>query len=389
MRSADTRLSQITTLLEAVPVALLAVDSQGRIAELNAEAEELFGWEHDDLIGRPVEELIPFGPREDHREHRARFFDGPLERRVVSGGLRALHRDGTEIPVEIVLSPITTEHGPVVLATVTDLRPQLADEEDLDDAPDDALPAPTAQDLEAEAKLLGRLQDTLHRRDAELVQFASVASRDLRSPLRAVAGSLRNLEVAAASRLDDRAKGWIRDALEGVDEMEDLVRDLVTYANVDADARDFETVSLDEVFSAAMVELETEIGGVDAVVTSHPLPTVQGDRAQLIEVMRALISNGIRFNESERRRVHVSAEERAGEWILSVRDNGIGIPIRHHQRIFDLYQRLHTQAAYPGSGVGLAVCRRIVHRHGGRMAVKSEPGEGSTFRFTLPADDEG
>jgi PAS domain S-box-containing protein len=379
VRSVEPRSLQIATLLEAVPVPLLAVDAQGRVADLNGPAETLLGWEHDDLIGRPVEELVPEAMREEHREHRANFLDGPMSRRVVSGSdLRALHRDGTEIPVEIVLSPLATELGPLVLATIMDLRPRLAAETDESDVPLEAGERPREE--------IDRLQEALQLRDEELVQFATVASRDLRSPLRSVAGSLRNLEVVATSRLDDRSRGWIRDAVQGVDELESLLRDLAHYASVDTQARDFETVSMDEVFATALNQLDEQIRKLDAVVTSHPLPTVRGDRGQLVQVMRTLIGNGIHYNESERRRVHVAAEQSLDEWIFLVRDNGIGIPVRHHQRIFDIYQRLHTQPAYAGTGVGLSVCRRIVHRHGGRMALRSRPGEGSTFRFTLPRE---
>jgi len=218
-----------------------------------------------------------------------------------------------------------------------------------------------------------------------LQQFAYIASHDLQSPLRAISGFVQLLQQDYGASLDEEAIGWIGRVVSSVQRMQNLIEDLLTYSRVDSRAIPFEPIEMKEVFEHAVSGLESSIRDAGAEVTHDDLPVVMGDRSQLVQLLQNLIHNGMKYRGDAPPRVHVSAEQRGDQWTISVSDNGIGIADKHRERIFELFHRLHTQQRYPGTGIGLAICRRVAHRHGGEIWVESRPGEGSTFRFTLPA----
>jgi light-regulated signal transduction histidine kinase (bacteriophytochrome) len=170
--------------------------------------------------------------------------------------------------------------------------------------------------------------------------------------------------------------------------MERLIEDLLSYARLESQDRHFVPVDCAAVLDDVVQLLEGEIRDTRAEVTSSALPTVMGDQAQLVQLFQNLIGNGIKYHGTRPPRIHVSAQRQDGAWVFSVSDNGIGIEPEQHQRIFEIFRRLHTQSEYPGTGIGLAVCRRVVERHGGTLWVESEPGQGSTFLFTIPDRNE-
>jgi len=347
--------------VEFAPTAMMMVDANGLIQLVNAELERLFGYDRSELLRQPVEVLLPERFRGVHPVLRSGYFAAPEARRMGAGiDLFALRKDGTEFPVEIGLNPVTTDEGTFVLSAVVDISER------------------------AQTKALKRAVEALERSNMELQRFAYVASHDLQTPMRSVASFVELLRVTYADKLDAQANDWIRRIVESVKHLQTLVRDLLAYSRVDSQARRFEVVPFRNVVDEAILLLDTAVGELDAEITCSELPVVVGDRSQLAQLMLNLFANALKYRSTAPPRIDVSVARTGSDWTFAVRDNGIGIAPRHKERIFEMFQRLHDQRSYPGTGIGLAVCRRVVHRHGGRIWVESEPGRGSTFYFTLP-----
>lgn len=239
------------------------------------------------------------------------------------------------------------------------------------------------EDLDAEKRTAEAARADLARSNSELEQFAYVASHDLQEPLRMVSSYTQLLQQRYGEQLDDRARKYIFYAVDGATRMQRLITDLLAYSRVGSHARPFTRTDARAALAEALRDLSAAIAETEASVTSAELPVVLADRAQLAQVFQNLVGNAIKFRGAHAPRVHVGATRQGGWWTFRVRDNGIGIEARHFDRIFVVFQRLHSREEYPGTGIGLAVCKRIVERHGGRMWVESEVGRGSTFLFTL------
>jgi PAS domain S-box-containing protein len=240
-----------------------------------------------------------------------------------------------------------------------------------------------------------RLEDTLaeraeelERSNKELEQFAYVASHDLQEPLRIVAGYAELLARRYRGSLDQDADEFIGYMVDGVGRMQRLINDLLHYSRVGTKGKEPVPTDLDRVLDEALGNLGPKIEEAEAEVTADRLPTVPADEGQLVQLFQNLIGNAVKFHGDQPPRVHVGVERRNGEWELSVADNGIGIDADYRDQIFEIFQRLHARDEFEGTGIGLAICRKIVDRHGGRIWVESTPGRGSTFRFTIPAEDK-
>jgi PAS domain S-box-containing protein len=241
---------------------------------------------------------------------------------------------------------------------------------------------------EAHEELSRRAQD-LARSNAELEQFAYVASHDLQEPLRMVS-SYTQLLLRRYSRLfDDDAREFMSYIVDGAARMKQLIEDLLAYSRVGTRGRDPEPTDAQAALDQALANLRAAIEASGAAVTHDPLPTVRADGSQLVQLFQNLVGNALKFRGGEPPRIHVGAREKDAEVVLSVRDNGIGIDPQYFERIFVIFQRLHSKAEYEGTGIGLAICKKIIDRHGGRIWVESQPGQGSTFYCTLPRVREG
>ena len=246
----------------------------------------------------------------------------------------------------------------------------------------------TTQDITERKEIeeaLQRKTEELARSNAELEQFAYVASHDLQEPLRMVSSYVQLLARRYKGRLDRDADEFIDYASDGALRMQRLINDLLAYSRVGTRGREFEEVKLETVLAQALDNLKLAIEDSGAVITHDPLPLAYGDGSQLAQVFQNLIDNAIKFRGDEPPKVHVSAVIQGGECVCSVKDNGIGIAPEYSERVFLLFQRSHPRREYSGTGIGLAICKRIVERHGGRIWVESEPGAGSTFYFAIPA----
>jgi signal transduction histidine kinase len=249
-----------------------------------------------------------------------------------------------------------------------------------------ALATEVAERKLAQEALAQKAQE-LSSSNAELQQFAYVASHDLQEPLRMVSSYLALLKRRYEGQLDADADDFIEYAVDGANRMRQLINDLLTYSRIGTQAKPLEQTDADALLQDALINLQVSITESGATVTSDPLPRVMADGTRMTMVFQNLVSNAIKFRREESLRVHISASPNGQEWVFSVSDNGIGIDERHTHRIFEIFQRLHGRDEYPGTGIGLAICKKVIKRHGGRIWVESEPGMGSTFYFTLPVTD--
>lgn len=237
------------------------------------------------------------------------------------------------------------------------------------------------------AALRSQISD-LQRSNRHLTEFAHVASHDLAEPLRAVSGYVQLLARRYDGELDEKAQRWIGFAVEGVERMEALIRDLLRFARIGGAEPELEPVDCNELAGEIVAELNETVTAVGAEITVEPLPTVNGDRGQLWQLLENLIGNAVKYRAADRPcRVHVSAQADPGVWRLEVSDNGIGIPEEHHERIFRMFQRLHVREEYAGTGIGLAIAARVAEAHGGELRVEDGPEGGARFVWTLPRDE--
>jgi PAS domain S-box-containing protein len=355
---------ELRSFFEAASQGILGVLSDGSISIVNRHAEKLFGYSRAELIGQKLEILLPERFRSGHVAHRSVYFAEPRLRSMGAGmELAGRRKDGSEFPLEIGLSCVNTSEGPIAYGMVTDIseRKQAADE-------------------------LKRVNEELRRSYVEIEQFAHVASHDLQEPLRMVTGYLQLVERRYASMIDDQGREFITYAVDGARRMQALIRDLLEFSRAGTDPANFRTIEAGSLLEDALDNLKTAIDETGAEITSDPLPSITVDPVLLTQVFQNLIANAIKFQKDSAPRVHISAKQEGTNWILSVRDNGIGIEPRHLEKIFQIFERLHGSEEYSGSGIGLAITKKIVERHGGKIWVESQPGAGSTFLFSLSTE---
>ena len=367
-------------LLEAAPDAMVVVNQGGEIVLVNVQAEKQFGYSRDQLVGQKVKNIIPEGFAERLIADATRSVADALAQQIGMGiELLGRRKDGSEFPIEIMLSPLESAEGILVTAAIRNISVRKKSEEDN---------AELERRVEERTKELAVANQVLGQSNLELKQFAYVASHDLQSPLRSISGFVQLLQLEYEGKLDEQARDWIRRTVQSIEQMQTLIRDLLSYSRVDARSRPFTRIPFPDVVNDALTLLDSSIHDSGAQITCGPLPEITGDRSQLVQLVQNLIGNGLTYRGDQPPRIHLSAEPSGKEWIFSVRDNGIGIDPKYHEQIFEIFKRLHDQKEYPGTGIGLAVCRRVVNRHGGRIWVESEPGHGSIFRFTIPEGTE-
>ncbi len=361
-------------LLESAPDAMVIVRG-AQIELVNAQAEKVFGYGREEMVGQPVEMLLP--ERYRAPSQRPNGFTTPYLTEKEEGlELYCRRRDGTEFPVEISLSPLQTHQGLLVSAAIRDITTR-------------------KQAEQAEA----RYRAALESRNRELQDFAYVASHDLQEPLRKIRAFSDLLGDEYAERLDDQARHYLKRMDDAAARMSDLIADLLAFSRVTTKGRPFEPVDLSHVAEGVLADLEIAIREGGASVEVEPLPTIEADPMQMRQLLQNLFANALKFSrEGETPRVRVAARREPRNEFgpigvrevcrITVQDNGIGFDEKYLDRIFTPFQRLHNRDAYKGTGMGLAICRRIVERHGGTITARSRPGEGSTFVVVLPVRQE-
>jgi PAS domain S-box-containing protein len=342
-------------------------DTRGEIVLWTKGAQKLYGFTGKQAVGRISHKLL----RTEFPEPLEQIERNLKDREVWEGEVIQHRRDGSRIVVSSMwLLYRDTEGRPTrVLEASTDITLRRRAEEE----------------LIAKAAELARQAEELERSNRDLEQFAYVASHDLQEPLRMVAAYTQLLAERYRGKLDENADKYIAYAVEGAVRMQALIRDMLAFSRVGRNGKHRGNTDCNAVVAEAMLNLRAAIEESGALVTHDPLPTVAADRTQLGQLFQNLIGNAIKFRGKEKPAIRVSADRQGGEWVFSVADNGIGIAPEHKDVIFVIFQRLHAREEYSGNGVGLAICKKIVEHHGGRIWVESEPGQGCTFRFTLPA----
>ncbi len=354
-------------IIETIRVPLVVLDEQLRVRSVNAAFCRLFKTDAAHVAGLPIfqvsgggqwdipelqkllQEIVPNRSRFDDFEVSREF--GPLGPRTM-----LLHARHIEQP----------DRAGLVLLAIEDIS-----------------------ERKAAQRALEVTSANLARSNKDLEQFAYVASHDLQEPLRMVTGFMKLLQQKYVGQLDPKAQEYIATASDGASRMSKLISDLLAFSRVGRIVQENAVVDMETVMANAQRSLTTAIAESDAVVTHDPLPSVLGNAMQLTQLLQNLIGNAVKFHAAGvTPQVHVAAKQKGNQWAFSVRDNGIGIPQEQQDRVFMIFQRLHSSAEYAGTGIGLAICKKIVESHGGRICFESEPGKGTTFHFTLPCKPE-
>jgi len=364
------------SLLAAAPDAMVVCREDGEILMINSQTEILFNCPRSKLISRNIRALVP-----DWEYRRRPGWDDdcgtpkvqPVQRAIE---LHAFPEGRDPFQAEFSFSPLHTDEGVVVTCSIRDVSERKKNEERI-------------RELNAnlEERVLERTE-ALMRSNEELQQFAYVASHDLQEPLRTVSIYAQLLAKRYQGQLGGDADQFIKFIVEGSERMEKLIHDLLDFSRVDARGTDcFLRTSCDEALDDAIRNLHSLIEENGAVIEREALPWVSGDPVQLTRLFQNLLVNSIKYRTEEVPRIHIAAHSQHGEWLFSVRDNGIGIEPQYAEKIFGIFKCLQPRDKSSGTGMGLAICRKIVSRHEGRIWVESAPGKGAAFYFTLPGKE--
>lgn len=352
--------------LEGSAAGMLLLDETGIIQLASVEAARIFGYASEELVGLQVDNLVPLHYRPGHASLRDGFMHHPFSRTMGAGrDMMGRHKDGSEVPIEVTLQPVSsTGGGHLVIAVIVDITRRLQWLQEIADRTEE-----------------------LRRSNQELEQFAYVASHDLQEPLRTVVNFTELFSERYGDRLDERGERYVKHIVEGSKRMQALVRALLAYSRVSSQGKEPVAVDSQAILKAVCDSMRATIQHTNAEITWGDMPVVIADDVQLAQIFLNLIGNAIKFCDNGRPRVRISARREGNTWVFAVQDNGIGIEAEHSGRLFQMFQRLQPRGQYEGSGIGLALTKRIIERHGGRIWFKSEPGKGSTFYVTLKATE--
>lgn len=352
----------LAAIVESSDDAIVSKDLDGIIRSWNRGAERIFGYKADEIIGCHISTLAAPNRIDEFSQILARIARGE---RIDHYQTQRRTKDGRILAVSLTISPVRDASGRIIGASkiARDVTEQVKARQDLEKA-----------------------NELLARSNADLEHFAYSASHDLQEPLRMISIYSEMLQRKFGGKLGANGDEYIGFILEGAARMEQLLKDLRTYAHSakmgDEGAQDLDS---EEILRRTLVSLKPAIDSNQASITHGPLPRVRMYEFQLEQLFQNLIGNAIRYRSERTPEIHISAEWRGGMWQFSVQDNGIGIDPQYREQVFGIFKRLHSAAEYPGTGMGLAICQRIVERMGGRIWVESESGRGSTFLFTVPA----
>ncbi len=353
-------MEQLSAIIDSSDDAIFAKSLDGIITSWNHGAELLYGYKPDEIIGMPVSILLPSDRTNEIKDILKQIAAG---KRIDHFETKRVIKGGHIVDISLTVSPVKDEGGKIIGASSI------------------------ARDISAQKRLdeiLKQTMDELKASNRELEQFAYVASHDLQEPLRLVASYVQLLEQRYQSLFDEQARKYMDYIVSGAKRMQTLINDLLACSRVGTMGKELKPVSASKALEYALGNLEMSISQSGGKVTSKQLPTVMGDGVQLTQLFQNLIGNAIKFHSEKPAQVEIAADDAGMSWQFSIKDNGIGIDMKYADRIFTIFQRLHERSKYKGTGIGLAIAKRIVERHHGQIWFESEPGKGTTFFFTLP-----
>jgi PAS domain S-box-containing protein len=361
--------------VEAAPNAMVIVNGEGKIVLVNAQTEKLFGYRRDELIGKDLNILVPRKYRKAHRAHQSEFNRNPHARAVASrrGDLYGLRKDGSEFPVEIGLNPIQTEQGAWVLSAIVDITERKRAEEEI-----------SLLNRDLERRVAERTAE-LTAANAEMEAFSYSISHDLRAPLRQVAGFSKIIAEEYGPGLTPDCARYLNMVQDGAQQMGQMVDDLLDLSRIGRQLVSRRPTPLGPVVDAALAILQPDLLNREIEWQIESLCSVEGDARLLKQVFVNLLSNAVKFTRPrDHAFIQVGQTTVAGEPVIFVRDNGAGFDMKYAGKLFGVFQRLHKARDFEGNGVGLALVRRIIYKHGGRIWAEAEENKGATFFFTVP-----
>ena len=360
---------QLLAVFEAAPNGMILSDDKGSITLVNTAVERMFNYSRDELVGRSVDMLVPEAFRHGHPVLRQAYAAAPTTRAMGAGrDLFGMRKDGVEVPIEIGLNPISTQHGQFVLASIIDITGRKH-----------------AEQLRLANAGMTQHAAELEALNAELESFSYSVSHDLRAPVRAVLGYARAIEEDFASVLDDEGRRLLGVVQSEASRMGELIDDLLTFSRLGRQPMQHVPVNMTSLARDVVLEQVRLAGSRESIFDVADLPGVSGDRVLLRQVWANLISNAIKYSSKEvDPQLQIWATLEPARVVYHVRDNGVGFDMQYAGKLFGVFQRLHRSDEFPGTGVGLAIVQRIVRRHGGTVWAESRLGEGATFSFALP-----
>jgi PAS domain S-box-containing protein len=357
---AEEQLRLLSTAVEAAANGIVITDRNAQILWVNPAFTRMTGYSRGEVVGQNPR-ILQSG--QTSRELYRAMWSSLLKGEPWHGELVNRNKDGSLHPEEITITPVPMEDAKITHFVAI------------------------KQDISERKRVQTALQLTaeeVKRSNRDLEQFAYIASHDLQEPLRAVGGYVKLLHRRFPEHLDAKAIEYINGAAEGAARMERLITDLLAYSRVGTRGGTFAPVDLEGILNEALRNLQAAFKSSQATITREPLPVLAVDATQIMQLFQNLLGNALKFRSERPPEIQVGARHEPGRWVFSIRDNGIGIEPQYFDRIFQIFQRLHTRTHYPGTGIGLAICKKIVERHDGAIWVESAPGQGSTFLFSLP-----
>ena len=377
----DQATARLAAIIKTAHIAMIAYTPDGIITDWNPAAEQLYEYSESEMIGDSIYRLIPPEIEVETRRITEGIARGSTVDYMETDRIR---KSGRRVRVSLTLSPIQSASGAIIgiSSIARDITRRVALEQQIRRANEQL--ADRTERLAAQARQLKAANLALEQSNEQLQQFASVVSHDLQAPLRSINGYLQLLMEEYAGGLDEQAQHWIQSVLDSVEKLRALIKDLLSYARVESRGQPFQSADMSSIFDDTVSLFAGTLEELGASITRDELPVVSGDATQLGRVIENLIDNALKYRGEEPPVVHVGVEEDEAAWRFSVRDNGIGIDPEFHDQVFDIFRRLHAETRYAGTGIGLAICRRVIARHGGDIWLESSAGRGTTFFFSLP-----
>jgi PAS domain S-box-containing protein len=369
----DLALSELRreTINQLLPVGMMLVNQEGNIIEVNQETCHLFGYSEQELIGMPVDLLVPEAKRADHDKLRQSFSDNAKPRIMAANDtdLSGQCKDGSLIPLEIGLAPVQLGADRYMLATLLNVKERR-----------EAMESLKQKNIEMDLAL-----EKLRQSNEQLERFAFVCSHDLQEPVRMVLSFSQLLKKKAAEQLDEKSLGYLGHITSGAERAREMISDILTFCRLDQVTNAYETFELSELCEQIYITLKPSLEEKNAEFTwPDTLPSLVGVKSQVFQLVMNLVSNGVKFNRTPHPKVVLSLNDNQDFWQIRITDNGIGIDPKYFHKLFHVFGRLNAKSDFPGSGVGLAICKKIVDQHSGGISIDSQPNQGTTFIINWP-----